>query len=150
MNRFQVILNIIKTFFNQIDFLSVISQPHNSLVKWFRNLWPTLYIISIRAFQSLGLNMPIKYLNTKYQTFGFTFSFDFESRSVSTFAFAFTTAKKTPSVDHCFLELALALFLGIVRQRRREQHVQSCSLCIQHFIAPWFLNEMDNFNTAHK
>ena len=44
MNRFQVILNIIKTSFKKIAFLSVISQPHNSLVKWFRNLWPTLYM----------------------------------------------------------------------------------------------------------
>ena len=52
------------------------------------------YIISIRAFQSLCLNMPIEYLNTKYQTFGFTFGFDFEGRSFSTFAFGFGYGQK--------------------------------------------------------
>ena len=52
------------------------------------------YIISIRAFQSLCLNMPTKYLNTKYQTFGFTFGFDFEGRSFSTFAFGFGYGQK--------------------------------------------------------
>ena len=36
------------------------------------------YIIFIRAFQSLCLNAPTKYLNTKYQTFGFTLGFDFQ------------------------------------------------------------------------
>ena len=52
------------------------------------------YIISIRAFQSLCLNMPTEYLNTKYQTFGFTFGFDFEGRSFSTFAFGFGYGQK--------------------------------------------------------
>ena len=39
------------------------------------------YIVSIGAFQSLCLNMPTEYLNTKYQTFGFTFGYDFKGRS---------------------------------------------------------------------
>ena len=43
--------------------------------------------------------MPTKYLNTKYQTFGF----DFEGWSFSTFAFGFDYGqKKSPSVDRCF------------------------------------------------
>ena len=52
------------------------------------------YIISIMAFQSPCLNMPTEYLNTKYQTFGFTFGFDFEGQSFSTFAFAFGYSQK--------------------------------------------------------
>ena len=52
------------------------------------------YIISIRAFQSLCLNMPTEYLSTKYQTFGFTFGFDLEGWSFSTFTFSFSYGQK--------------------------------------------------------
>ena len=45
-----------------------------------------------RPFKSLCLNMPTKYLNTKYQTSGFTFNF--EGRSFSTFTFGFGYGQK--------------------------------------------------------
>ena len=74
------------------------------------------YIISIRSFRNLCLNMPIEYLYTKYQTFGFTFgftfSFDFEGRSFSTFTFGFGYGQKNqPSVDHWLIILLTFLIM---------------------------------------